>query len=131
LSRLPERIRHAVRAANIFREFTESEFESGALHAWAKKRFVESFTAYGELERDEFLLPDGEIKNLLAGCADLKALPASRPAELPKLPAEERLRVADELAEAAKRVIAACKPVECIVVVPDESRKYETLPVRP
>ncbi len=46
------------------------------LHTWAKKRFVESFIAFGELERDGFLLPDGEIKNLLAEFSETKALPA-------------------------------------------------------
>jgi hypothetical protein len=82
LATLSERVRQAVRAAGVFREFTAAEFESGALHTWAKKRFVESFIAYGELERDKFLLPDGEIKALLVGVAKRKALPA--PAVVPK-----------------------------------------------
>ncbi len=75
VSRLSERVRQAARAAGLFREFTAAEFENGALHTWAKKRFVESFIRYGELEQDGFLLPDGEIKKLLAGVAELKALP--------------------------------------------------------
>jgi hypothetical protein len=61
----------------VFREFTEAEFENGALHTWAKKKFVESFLAWEALERDQYLLPDGEIKNLLADVAQAKALPAS------------------------------------------------------
>jgi hypothetical protein len=68
---LSERVRQAARAAGIFRDFESVE----ALHTWAKKRFVESFIAYGELEQDQFLLPDGEIKNILDGCAEMKALP--------------------------------------------------------
>ena len=60
---LPEQIQQAARAAGVFRDYESQE----ALHVWAKKRFIESFTAWGELEQDKFLLPDGEIKNLLAG----------------------------------------------------------------
>jgi hypothetical protein len=75
LAGLSERVREAARAAVVFREFTEAEFENGGLHTWAKKRFVESFIAYGELDQDRFLLPDGEIKKLLAGVAETKALP--------------------------------------------------------
>src|SRR6266478_8886135 len=72
IARLSERVRQAARAAGVFRDFESVE----ALHTWAKKRFVESFIAYGELEQDKFLLPDGEIKNLLAEFSETKALPA-------------------------------------------------------
>jgi hypothetical protein len=70
--RLPERVAQAARAAGVFRDHESIE----SLHVWAKKRFVESFTAYGEMEQDKFLLPDGEIKNLLAEFSETKALPA-------------------------------------------------------
>jgi hypothetical protein len=72
LGQLSERVQQAARAAGVFRDFESVE----ALHTWAKKRFIESFIAWGEVEQDKFLLPDGEIKNLLAGVAKLKALPA-------------------------------------------------------
>jgi len=72
LARLPERIRQATRAAGVFREHESVE----SLHVWAKKRFVESFVAWGEREQNQFLLPDGEIKNLLAEFSTTKALPA-------------------------------------------------------
>jgi hypothetical protein len=116
LAGLSERVRQAARAAGVFRDFTAAEFEKGALHTWGKKRFVESFIAYGELKQDEFLLPDGEIKNLLSGFAQTKMLPATPQdwsecrargeayrAQLatqgaPDLLPEERLRIADELA---------------------------------
>jgi hypothetical protein len=52
---LSDRIRQAARAAGVFQEFESVD----GLHTWAKKRFVESFIAYGELEQDKFLLPDG------------------------------------------------------------------------
>jgi hypothetical protein len=73
LARLSGRERQAARAAGVFRDFDSVE----ALHTWAKKRFVESFIAYGELEQDKFLLPDGELKNSLADLAATKALPES------------------------------------------------------
>lgn len=75
VARLSDRVRQAARAAGVFRDFDSLD----ALHTWAKKRFVESFIAWGELEQDKFLLPDGEIKNLLAGFAETKALPSSTP----------------------------------------------------
>jgi hypothetical protein len=104
LAGLSERVRHAARAAGVFREFTESEFENGALHTWAKKRFIESFHAWGELEQSKFLLPEGETKKLLIEFAETKALPWTKPKDAPQLPAEERLRIADELAAEARRV---------------------------
>jgi hypothetical protein len=133
-ARLSERVRQAARAAGVFRDFESVE----ALHIWAKKRFVESFAAYGDLERDGFLLPDGEIKNLLSGFAQTKMLPA--PSQdwsecrargeayrsqlatqgVPDLSPEERLRVADQLAAAARKVLD--QPREHVVVVSDEAR---------
>jgi hypothetical protein len=106
LARLTERVRQAARAAGIWRDFTASEYENGALHTWGKKRFIESFNAWGEQEQDKFLLPDGEAKKLLIELAETKALPGTKPKEAPQLPAEERLRIADQLAEAARQVIA-------------------------
>lgn len=44
-----------------------------------KKKFVESFARYGELERDGFLLPNGETKRLLTDATQTKALPPSAP----------------------------------------------------
>jgi len=71
---LDERTWQAARAAGVFRDHESVE----ALHVWAKKQFLESFIRYGELEQEQFLLPD-ELKNLLADVAETKALPA--PAE--------------------------------------------------
>jgi len=76
LARLSERVRQAARAAGVWRDFTSAEFEKGALHTWGKKRFFESFIAWGEREQNQFLLPDGELKSLLAEFSETKALPA-------------------------------------------------------
>jgi hypothetical protein len=135
VARLSERMRQAARAAGVFRDFESVE----ALHTWAKKRFVESFITYGEFERDGFLLPDGEIKNLLTEIAQAKTLPTPSSdwsecrargeqyrAQLatqgvPNLSPQERLRIADNLAAAARKVLE--QPREHIVVASDETRK--------
>jgi hypothetical protein len=77
ISRLSDRIRQAARAAGVFRNFTGAEFEQGGLHTWGKKRFVESFLRYGELRQDQYLLPEGDVKELLFGFAQSKTLPAT------------------------------------------------------
>lgn len=121
MRRLSERVRFAARAAGIFRDFTASEWESGALHTWAKKKFLESFHSWGESEQDKFLLPEGEVKKLITGYADAM-LPEKRLPAPKQEPPEERLRVADQLAAAAREVLATYKPKECIVTVSDENR---------
>jgi hypothetical protein len=125
LAGLSERVRCAARASGIFRDFTESEYENGALHTWAKKRFFESFNSWGEREQDKFLLPEGETKKLLIEFAETKALPWAKPKEAPTLPPEERLRVADELAAAARQVLASYKPPEPYQVENTAERREE------
>ena len=70
---LPERVQQAARAAGIFRDFESVQ----DLHVWAKKRFLDSYAAYEELEQNQFLLPAGELKGLFAEVASAKSLPAS------------------------------------------------------
>ncbi len=130
---LPERIQRAARAAGVFQEVSDLD----DLHIWKKKAFLESYLRWEELENDQFLLPDGEIKDLLAGVAERKALPAPsqhwiearaagekyRAEVTPDLSPEERLKVADELAAAARKVIDQSRG--CIVAVPEE--RHEAL----
>ena len=101
VARLTERVQQAARAAGVWRDFTASEYENGALHTWSKKRFFESFNAWGEREQNQFLLPEGEVKKLLISYSESKSIPAALPAPKPELPSEERLRVADAFAAAA------------------------------
>jgi hypothetical protein len=134
VARLSDRVQQAARAAGVFREVDRAK----DLHVWAKKRFVESFIAYGELQQDAFLLPDGEIKDLLSGLSQAKMLPIaqdwtecrelgeayrSRLATqgLPELSAGERLRVADQLSAAARKVLD--QRSEHLVTASDETRK--------
>jgi hypothetical protein len=132
---LSPRVDRAARAAGVFRDHETVE----ALHVWAKKKFIESFTRWDEAGESQNLLPDGEIKNLLARVAQTKMLPApiedwsgcrARGEEYrarlatqgaPDLPPEERLRVADELAAAARKVLE--QPREHVIIVSDEERK--------
>ena len=53
------------------------ECDSDAL-VWCRKAFLESYVRWGELEQDQYLLPDGQVKNLLAQAAK-KLLPEARP----------------------------------------------------
>lgn len=119
MPRLRDRIAQAARAAGVWRDFDSV----ADLHTWAKKRFLESFTAYGKQE--ENLLPDGPIKTMLQWFADGKAMPRYLPApkQVPQEPPEERLRVADELAAAARKVLESYQPKEHLVTVSDETRK--------
>ena len=72
LPKFSKRVGRAVRASGIF---NQSDMGPEALHVWAKKRFIEAFIRYGELERDGFLLPEGEVKHLFTDWAEAKALP--------------------------------------------------------
>jgi hypothetical protein len=75
LAKLPERVQRAARAAGVFREFESAD----DLHTWAKKAFLESYARWNELEESQFLLPEGELKNMLAEVAKAKAVPALPP----------------------------------------------------
>ena len=73
MPKLSERIAQAARASGVFRDFDSVE----GLHTWAKKQFIQSFIAWGELELDRFLLPPGEVRDLIAANAERKQLPAT------------------------------------------------------
>jgi hypothetical protein len=106
---------------------------------WSKKRFIESYTAWETLKQDEYLLPDGEIKTLVSEFAQTKMLPATSQdwsecrvrgaayrAQLatqgaPDLSPEQRVRIADELAAAARKVLD--QPSKHVVTVSDQTRE--------
>ena len=70
--RISPRTMTAIRAAGGLFYIQDCSLES---LQWAKKRFVESYIAWETLKRDEFLLPDGPLKDLITGAAEEKALP--------------------------------------------------------
>jgi hypothetical protein len=93
LERLSDRVQAACRASGVFRDFETPE----QLHTWAKKRFIESYLAWEALEEDKFLLPNGELKNLISRCAE-KLLPYSQQNHVPFGALHERgLRYAEQL----------------------------------
>jgi hypothetical protein len=67
---LPERVQTACRASGVFGEFDSTE----GLHTWAKKAFLESFARWGEAQQNEYLLPDGDLKTMLAEFAESKSI---------------------------------------------------------
>ena len=70
LESLPDRMQAACRASRVFRDVESPE----QLHTWVKKRFIESYLAWEALEQGQYLLPDGEIKNLIAQLSREKAI---------------------------------------------------------
>jgi hypothetical protein len=74
MPKLSEQVDRAARASGIFKL---QDFDQEQLHVWARKRFIESYVAWCESEQDEFLLPDGEMKRLIADAAGKKQLPNS------------------------------------------------------
>ncbi len=143
MPKLSDRVATAARAAGVWRDFPTTE----ALQVWAKKVFIESFIAWGEAEQDKFLLPDGEIKNLLAGVAETKALRApevcfedlhkrglqyaeeckvlsawKRAADaLPGFDAETRAEIEAELSAYGKRFKTAMekRQADCVASIPE------------
>lgn len=74
VAQLSERVQRAARASGVFQEVSDLD----QLHVWAKKRFVDSYLAWEEIEENQFLLPDGELKALLTDLGEAKALPVPR-----------------------------------------------------
>lgn len=73
--RIKEQTQAAIRAAGgleWIRDCSKDDLQ------WAKKRFVEAFTSWSVMEKNQFLLPDGEVKNLIASHAE-KLLPGAKP----------------------------------------------------
>lgn len=71
--RISERTQRAIAAAGGLDFIRDCDAES---LTWARKRFIEGYTRWGELEQDKYLLPEGEIKKLFAETAQ-KLLPTS------------------------------------------------------
>lgn len=73
--KLPERIDQSMRAAGVCVDYEDSD----QLHVWVKKRFIEYFLAWTDMEEDgKFLLPQGELREMLTSLGQAKALPGAR-----------------------------------------------------
>jgi len=69
MPKLSARVQSAADASGIFKL---QDCEPDVLHVWGKKRFVESYI--NAEKADKFLLPEGDLKNLIADAAEAKAL---------------------------------------------------------
>jgi hypothetical protein len=69
--KLPERVRVSANAAGGLAYLNECDRES---LQWAKKRFVENYIAWEEMKKDQWLLPEGTLRNLLLEASTEKAL---------------------------------------------------------
>lgn len=74
--RISERTRRAVNAAGGIPYLSEC---TGDDLVFARKRFIESYIRWEELQQDEYLLPAGEVRDLINECAENKQLPGSDP----------------------------------------------------
>jgi len=64
-----------MKAAGVLQDYDDAD----QLHVWCKKRFIEYFLAYSEMEQEgKFLLPEGELRDMLESISQPKALPAAR-----------------------------------------------------
>ena len=86
---LNEQIDRAARAAGGLGYLRECSTDA---LVWAKKEFLAAYQRFDELDESQFLLPDGEMKNLIAAVAETKSVgrvleaPRERP-PVPKPPA--------------------------------------------
>lgn len=71
--RISEQVRRAINAAGGLAHIRDCQSED---LPWARKRFIEAYLRYAELERDGNLLPEETLTNLLADGANKKLLPA-------------------------------------------------------
>lgn len=71
---IKERTRRAISAAGGLNYMRDCDNES---LQWSRKRFIEAYVRFDELQQDEYLLPPGEVRDLLAVAAETKALPES------------------------------------------------------
>jgi hypothetical protein len=69
--RISERTQRAINAAGGLAYIADCEPES---KQWARKRFIEAYVSWGELQQDGYLLPPGEVRDLLAECAASKSV---------------------------------------------------------
>lgn len=69
--KLPEKVRVACNAAGGFARLNECSRDD---LVWAKKSFVESYIAWEEMNKDQWLLPEGALRNLLLEASREKAL---------------------------------------------------------
>lgn len=69
--RIGERTMTAIRAAGgLIRIEGCSEDDL----VWAKKAFIETYAAWEILQKDQYLIPDGELKEAIAGVAKMREL---------------------------------------------------------
>ena len=73
--RIPERTLRAIKSAGGLQYLSDCSKRD---LVFAQKHFIEAYLRWDELRQDEFLLPEGDLANLLAELAESKALPETR-----------------------------------------------------
>jgi hypothetical protein len=70
--RISEPVKNAIRAAGGLNYIRDCGLES---LQWACKRFVESYVRHFESKQDQFLLPEGPLRNAITDVAAIRQLP--------------------------------------------------------
>ena len=79
--RITERTQRAIDAAGGLAYLSDCDGES---LQWAKKKFIEQYIRWGELKKDENLLPSGQVRDLLGDIAKTKMI--NRTLSEPRVP---------------------------------------------
>lgn len=69
--RITERTQRAINAGGGLAYLSDCDRES---LQWAKKKFIEQYIRWGELKKDEDLLPSGQVRDLLGDVAKTKIM---------------------------------------------------------
>lgn len=90
------------------------------------KHFIEAYIRYGQLRQDEYLLPAGQVRELLDACADRKQLPGEDVYEASRAIGESyRERLAEYSAEV--RQLATNKPGRLWASAEQRKKAYAAL----
>jgi hypothetical protein len=118
---LPERIQASIRVAGVLQDYDDPD----QLHVWCKKKFIEYYLQYGEMEREgKFLIAQGELREALAAISETKVLPPAGPSfdELHRRGLEYSARVRES---ESKPPTKWAFTLPTVPVVPVESRIAE------
>lgn len=109
--RILERTQRAINAAGGLAYLADCDPES---LQWAKKKFIEQYVRYGELKKDEHLLPDGRVRDLLADVAGTKHVDRLLVVPPPVEPAIDPAPVLKAVKTVVSKAVSATRVVDIV-----------------
>jgi hypothetical protein len=122
--RITERTQRAINAAGGLAYLSNCDRES---LQWAKKKFIEQYIRYGELQKDEHLLPDGKVRELLADVASTKHVDRVLLIPQPVEVAVEPAPVSKLVTEAEPKTVSAALVVDVVARKNELARQAELM----